>query len=115
MDVFVLGLYGNTGPTIFLIKGNTHHRNFKDKWLIENSTSIGSTVIMTQTVFMTEEAWGEATPRVVTRLQNAAPVVDVNQDWWMLEMFDDVAPTHIFFESHVPSFHMCPIAIICMI
>jgi hypothetical protein len=40
-------VYGDTGPTIFLMKGKTKRHGFTDHYLRSNGCAIGSTVIMT--------------------------------------------------------------------
>jgi hypothetical protein len=83
---------GCTGPTIFLLEGKSRRHHFTDKWLVDNGSAIGSTVVMTPTTFMTEEAWEKATIHIVKGLYNADPIVAANPQWWMLEVFDGVGP-----------------------
>jgi hypothetical protein len=51
----------------------------------------GSTIVMTPTAFMTEEAWKRMTPSLVKGLR-AMPIVEANPQWWMLEIFDGFGP-----------------------
>ena len=45
-----------TGPIIFILEGKNLHGSYSKKLLLTNGAAIGSTIIMTQTAFMTEEA-----------------------------------------------------------
>ena len=55
---------------------------------MDNGEAIRSTIIMTPTNFMTEEAWEKATPHIVKGLRNANPIVADNTQWRMLVMFN---------------------------
>ena len=88
---------GDTGPTIFLCAGTTRRFGYRDKFLLENGGTRGSTIIMTESAFMTDEAWEAMTPNVIDGLCNIHPVVAANPQWWMLEIFDG-------FGSHIRSY-----------
>jgi hypothetical protein len=81
-----------TGPTIFLLEGKRKHEGFTDKFLVDHGAAIGSKCIMTATVFMTEEAWVQATPCVIKGLHSSDPIVQANPQWWVLEVFDGHGP-----------------------
>jgi hypothetical protein len=51
----------------------------------------GSTTIMTPTAFVTEEAWEEMTPFVITGIRSME-IVKANPQWWVLEVFDGFGP-----------------------
>lgn len=88
-----------TGPTIFFLGGKSRHHHFTDKWLMDNGAAIGSTVAMTPTAFITEEAWEEPTPHIVKGLFNADPILAANTQWWMLVMFDGFGPHTSYLKS----------------
>jgi hypothetical protein len=79
---------GDTGPTIFLMKGKTKCHGFTDHYLRSNGCAIGSTVIMTETSFMTVDACDCMTPNIILGLRNIKKYVAVNPQWWVLEIFD---------------------------
>jgi hypothetical protein len=82
---------GDTGPTIFLMAGERIRSNFNDAMLKRNGAQEGSTIIMTPTAFVTEEAWTKMTPSLVRGLRSMPIVID-NPQWWMLEIFDGFGP-----------------------
>ena len=79
---------GCTGPTLFFLKGKSLICHFKDKWLIDNGASIGSTIVMNTKSFKTEEAWEKPTPHILKGMHNADHIVSTNPQWWMLEVFN---------------------------
>jgi hypothetical protein len=56
----------------------------------------GSTIIMTPTAFVMEEAWEEMTPFVIKGIRSI-DIVKANPQWWVLEVFDG-------FGRHVSSY-----------
>jgi hypothetical protein len=80
---------GDTGPTIFPMKGKTKRHGFTDHYLRSNGCAIGSTVIMTENVFMTVDAWERMTPNIILGLKNINinKYVAANTQWWVLEIF----------------------------
>jgi hypothetical protein len=79
---------GDTGPTIFLMKGKTKRHGFTDHYLRSNGCAIGSTVIMTENAFMTVDAWERMTPNIILGLRNINKYVAANPQWWVLEICD---------------------------
>jgi hypothetical protein len=65
---------GVTGPTGFLPAGKIHKKGYSDKFLLESGAPPGSTVIMTKTGYMTEEAWVEMAPFMCKGIR-AMPVI----------------------------------------
>ena len=55
---------GDNGPTAFLMKGKRKKAAFTDEFLVENGCAPGSTVVMTENAFMTNDAWIEITKKV---------------------------------------------------
>jgi hypothetical protein len=51
----------------------------------------GSTIIMTPTPFVMEEAWEEMTPFVIKGIRSIDSV-KANPQWWVLEVFDGFGP-----------------------
>jgi hypothetical protein len=57
---------GNQGPTIAVMAGKQQRAGFMDQqFLVKHGMAKGSTIIMTPTAFVTEEAWEEMTPFVI--------------------------------------------------
>jgi hypothetical protein len=59
-----------------------------DAWLVKHGAVEGSTIIMTETVFMTTEAWEKLTPSQCKGLRTINTYVAANPQWFMLEVFD---------------------------
>jgi hypothetical protein len=79
---------GDTGPKIFLMKGKTKRHGFTEHYLRSNGCAIGSTVIMTENLFMIVDAWERMTPNIILGLRNIDKYVVANPQWWVLEIFD---------------------------
>jgi hypothetical protein len=79
---------GDTGPSVFLLAGKKRRNGFNDAFLLRNGAAVGSTIIMTETAYMTTDAWEEMTPSVCKGLRNMNQYVAANPQWFMLEIFD---------------------------
>ena len=55
-------IVGTTGQTVFLLEGKHRRAGYTDKWLLDHGAAAGSTIVMTPTAFMTEQAWDTMTP-----------------------------------------------------
>jgi hypothetical protein len=75
---------GDNGPTAFLPPGKKRDAAFTDKYLEEFGAAKGSTVVMTKTGFMTEEAWTKITPSQIEGIR----AVSDNEDWWAIMIVD---------------------------
>lgn len=102
---------GATGPTAFLPPGVRRKTGYTDKFLTDHGAAPGthttcdlqmtsqilalscpgSTIAMTPTGFMTEEAWLEIAPTISKGLREA-PVVREKPDWWMIKFIDGFGP-----------------------
>ena len=78
---------GTTGPTIFLLKGTKRKHAFSDAFLERHGMAKGSTIIMTENAYMTDEAWLKASRAIVEGYRHL-PYVKENIDWWLLELLD---------------------------
>ena len=56
---------GMTGPTIFLLEGTKVRNEFTDALLLKYGCAVWSTIIMTESAYMTNEAWLEASKAIV--------------------------------------------------
>jgi hypothetical protein len=56
---------GTIGPTAFLLKGKMVQSGFTDNFLLRNGATQGSTIVMTESAFMTEKAWDMMTPKMI--------------------------------------------------
>jgi hypothetical protein len=82
---------GNQGPTIAVMAGKHRRAGFMDQFLVKHGMAEGSTIIMTPTAFVTEEAWEEMTPFVIKGIRSM-DVIKANPQWWVLEVFDGFGP-----------------------
>ena len=57
---------GSTGTTIFILKGEKKRKHFTDEFLVTHGCAPGSTIIMTEDAYMTDEAWEEASTSIVS-------------------------------------------------
>ena len=48
---------GTTGPTIILLKGEKKNPIYTDEFLVKHGMAPGSTIIMTENAYMTDNAW----------------------------------------------------------
>ena len=48
---------GSTGPTNFVMQGNTAKEGYNEKFLLRHGAAPGSTIEMSPSAFMTREAW----------------------------------------------------------
>jgi hypothetical protein len=89
---------GNTGPTAFLLKGKYRRTGFTDEFLVRHGAKPGSTIAMTPSAYMTEEAWLEITPNIIKGIRSM-PSVRHNPQWWVLEVVDGFGPHVSSYES----------------
>ena len=61
---------GANGPTAFLLKGKRKRAGFTDKYLENEGAAPGSTIVMTENAFMTDEAWEEVSAKVGMRFRS---------------------------------------------
>jgi hypothetical protein len=82
---------GTQGPTIAVMQGKRRKVGYTDKLLVNKGFAEGSTIIMTPTAFVTEEAWEEMTPFVIKGIRSI-DIIKANPQWWVLEVFDGFGP-----------------------
>ena len=56
---------GDQGPTAFLMKGEKKRNVYSKKFLTKHGAAPGLEVVMTETAFMTIEAWEKITPMLM--------------------------------------------------
>ncbi len=78
---------GHNGPTVFLLKGKKQRVGYNNTFLKQEGCAVGSTVVMTENAYMTEDAWEEMTPSLVERYRSL-PVICGNPQWWMIEILE---------------------------
>jgi hypothetical protein len=92
ISMYRLGSAGdNTGPTIFLMAGTKKREGYTDAFLEKYGAAKGSTLIMTPTAYMTEDAWLAMTPSLIAGI-NAMPYIADNPQWKKLEVLDGFGP-----------------------
>ena len=82
---------GATAPTAFLPPGQRRKTGYTDAFLVEHGAPVGSTIVMTPTGYMTEEAWLEMAPTIAKGIRNM-PVISDRPDWWVLKIIDGFGP-----------------------
>ena len=80
-----------TGPTVFLPPGQRCKAGWTDEFLIKHGAPKGSTIIMTPTGYMNEDAWVEMAPAMADGIRQM-PVICDNPDWWVLKIVDGYGP-----------------------
>jgi len=78
---------GTTGPTIFLLKGMKIRKGLTDEFLVRHGFAPGSTILMTEKAYMTNDTWLEVS-KAVDKGYRSLPYVKDNPDWYMLELLD---------------------------
>ena len=78
---------GATGPTGFLPPGTQTKTGYTDQFLVAHGAKHGSTIVMTDTGYMTEDAWLRMAPFMVAGIR-AMPVICDRPDWWVLKIID---------------------------
>ncbi len=78
---------GTTGPTIFVLKGTQSRSAYNDEFLMRHGMAEGSTIIMTENAYMTDDAWLEASKAIV-KGYHSLPYIAENKEWLMLELLD---------------------------
>jgi hypothetical protein len=82
---------GKTGPTAFLPPGKDLKLGYTDAFLVRYGASQGSTIVMTPTGYMTEEAWVELAPKMAAGIR-ALPIICQMPHWWALKIVDGFGP-----------------------
>ena len=82
---------GATGPTAFLPPGKQLRIGYDDRFLVRFGAPKGSTIAMTPTGYMTEEAWLEIAPKIAEGIRQM-PVVCDRRDWWVIKVIDGFGP-----------------------
>ena len=88
---------GTDGPTAFLPPGVRVKSGYTDEFLVTNGAAPGSTIVMTPTGYMTEDAWVELAPKMAKGIRNM-PVICENPNWWVCKIIDGFGP-HVSSEA----------------
>ena len=82
---------GTTGPTAFLPPGKELKKGYTDEFLVRHGAPPGSTIAMTLTGYMTEDAWVELSPKMAAGIRKLK-VIDQMPHWWVLNILDGFGP-----------------------
>ena len=82
-----VGSTESAGPTAFLLAGKKKREGFTDSFLERNGAEKGSTIIMTPTAFMTDEAWIELAKALAKAIRDM-PIIKDHPDWWVCLVLD---------------------------
>ena len=77
----------SVGPTIFLLAGQRKRGGFTDQFLAGSGAAPYSTIVMTPTAFMTDEAWVAMAEDLAKGIR-AMPVIKDHPDWWVCLILD---------------------------
>ena len=64
---------------------------FTDEFLVKHGAAEGSTIAMTETDYMTEDAWIEIAPKIATGIRKLLVIRDM-PDWWAVKFVDGFGP-----------------------
>ena len=78
---------GDDGPTAYLPAGVNRKAAYTDEFLVRQGSAPGSTVVMTPTGYMTEEAWVKMAPSMAMGIRRM-PIVSDMPDWWVVKFID---------------------------
>ena len=90
---------GATGPTIFVLKGVQAKKEFSDDCLLKYGMDVGSTIRMTESAYMTDVAWLQASKAIVKGYRHL-PYVRDNEQWLVLELLDGFKSHENVLEAH---------------
>ena len=79
---------GDQGPTGFLLKGDKKRHGYSHRFLKKHGAADGSQIIMTESAFMTTEAWEKMIPMLMRGYRKINKYVEANPEWWCLEILD---------------------------
>lgn len=82
---------GSDGPTVFMPPGKYRKAGFSDAFLLKHGAAPGSTIVMTDSGYMTEAAWVEMAPVVAAGIR-AMPIIRDHPDWWVVKIIDGFGP-----------------------
>lgn len=78
---------GTTGPTFFLLKGASCKKSYTDGYLMKHGMKPGSSIIMTENAYMTDDAWLKVSMALVKGYR-LLPYIKENPHWYVAELFD---------------------------
>ena len=64
---------------------------YTDAFLERHGCAMGTTIVMTKTGYITEEAWVEMAEATAAGIR-AMPVICDNPDWWVVKIIDGFGP-----------------------
>lgn len=75
--------HGNWGPTMVLAKGETVDPLFTDEFLVQQGAKPGSTVVMTESAYMTDKAFDDIAVQLCKGIRSV-PIVKDHPTWWVM-------------------------------
>jgi hypothetical protein len=75
------------GRPFFLLKGTKHGNTFNDEYLLRYGMATGSTILMTESAYMTDAAWLEASKSIVEGYCQL-PFMKENENWFIAKLLD---------------------------
>ena len=89
---------GNQGPTAFLLAGQRRPANMTDDFVVSKGVEPGSCIEMTDSAYMTENAWLNISLSMVKGYQSLLFVKE-NPQWWCAEIDDGFGPHTSSYEA----------------
>ena len=83
---------GGNGPTGFLPPGKYRNGAFTDAFLEKHGAVPGSTIVMTENGYMTEDAWVEMAPSMARGIRSLPVIRDAPGHWWVGKIIDGFGP-----------------------
>jgi hypothetical protein len=90
---------GITGPTYFLLAGTVRKNAFSEKYLIRHSMKPGSTILMTESAYMTDAAWLQVL-RAIVEGYRLMPFIKDNPTSSLVEFLDGFNSHENVLEAH---------------
>lgn len=87
ITLYRTGSVAGNGPCAFLMAGQRRRPGFDDDFLMRHGAAAGSTLVMTESGFMTDDAWAKIAPKMIEGIRSM-DIISGNPQWWVLKIVD---------------------------
>ena len=87
ITLYRTGSVAGNGPCAFLMAGQRRRPGFDDDFLMKHGAAAGSTLVMTESGFMTDDAWAKIAPKMIEGIRSM-DIISGNPQWWVLKIVD---------------------------
>ena len=87
ITLYRTGSVAGNGPCAFLMAGQRRRPGFDDDFLMKHGAAAGSTLVMTESGFMTDDAWAVIAPKMIKGIRSM-DIIKGNPQWWVLKIVD---------------------------